>query len=132
MRLTTHRAALLPLLFIAEVLFVSGCSQQTIDSAATDAKHDAGVVAHAADQAADEARPKLTELGLGARVTTALEANQNLPKSIHVNSSTTGVYLRGTVHTAQQKDLAGHIAKETLSGHYTVENDLVVDGGGGK
>jgi len=106
----------------------AGCSQETIDSAANDAQKNAKIVAREAHRAEQKLRPDLKKLGLGARVTAAIQANQNLPHTIRVDAGTGGVFLRGTVKTEEQKALAGRIARDTLSSEYTVQNDLKVTG----
>lgn len=123
----------LPTAFVAFTLLtvgilITGCSQQTIDSASKDLSHDAAIVKREADRAAKKAKPDLQKLNLGARVTAALHANQNLPHTIRVDASETGVFLRGSVKTEEQKKLAERIARDTLSEKYTVQNDLKVSG----
>ncbi len=114
------------LLFVA-LLLIGGCSQQTINSADKDANHDLAVANQKADQAAQQVKPKLDSLDLGARVTTAIQANQNLPHDkIRVDASPNGVRLKGTVNSAAQKQLAGQVAKDTLGAGKTVDNDLTV------
>ncbi len=112
-------ALVFTLLAPCALLALAGCSQQTIDSASKDVAHDAAIVKR-------EAGPNLRKLGLGARVTAALRANQNLPATIRVDASEAGVFLRGSVKTSEQKKLAERIARETLSGKYAVQNDLKV------
>ncbi len=112
----------------AVCVFLTGCSQQTINSASNDLAHDATIVKREAVRAEQKAKPDLQKLGLGARVTAALRANQNLPSSIRVDANETGVFLRGSVKTAEQRKLAEHIARETLSEKYSVTNDLKVSG----
>ena len=107
----------------------AGCSQSTINGAEHDTQHNAAVVQHAADQAVKDAKPQLDKLGLGARVTAAIQANANLPKTIRVDAGDGGVKLRGKVQTAKQKALAGRIAADTLPAGKSVENDLTVEGG---
>ncbi len=112
---------------IISALFVSGCSQQTISSANSDANHDAAAVHQAVNNAAQQAKPKLDAAGLGLRVNTAIAANQNLPhNSIRVDATATGVRLRGTVKTEQQKQLAGQVATDTLGPDKSVDNELTV------
>jgi osmotically-inducible protein OsmY len=116
----------LPVLAIAAALLAAGCSQQTISSAQQDVKHDVAVVDQKANQAAQDVRPQASKLDVGARVTTALQVNPNLPHSIRVDAGSDGVRLRGSVRTAQQKQLATHIAKETVPAGMTVTNELSV------
>lgn len=109
------------LILAAGLIAAAGCSQQTINSANQDVNRDV-------QQVKTQAKPDLTKLDLGTRVTVAIEANSNLPHTIRVDASTTGVRLKGTVETARQKHLAGQIARETLKPGQTVENDLTVTG----
>ncbi len=112
---------------IISAAFVSGCSQQTISSANSDANHDAAAVHQAVSNAAQQAKPKLDAAGLGLRVNTAIAANQNLPHdTIRVDATASGVRLRGTVKTEQQKQLAGRVATDTLGPDKSVDNELTV------
>ncbi|MDQ2798739.1 MAG: BON domain-containing protein [Armatimonadota bacterium] len=104
---------------------LTGCSQRTLSSAQNDAQHDAAVVSHETQQAAQDAKPQLDKLGLQTRVETALTA-ANLPTTIHVRADAEGVYLRGTVSNAEDKARAGQIAKETLGPGKIVHNQLQV------
>ncbi|BDI32964.1 hypothetical protein CCAX7_50150 [Capsulimonas corticalis] len=114
-------------LLIAAALLGAGCSQSTINGVAGDTQHNAAVVQHEADKALKNAKPQLDKLSLGARVTAAIQANANLPKSIRVDAGDGGVKLRGKVQSSKQKALAGHIAADTLPPGKTVENDLSVE-----
>ena len=98
-----------------------GCSEQTIESATTDAQRNVETVRR-------EAKPALKKLDLGGRVTAAIRANKQLPGSIRVDADTDGVKLRGEVKTAAQKELAGTIARQTLGEGPKVQNDLKVTG----
>jgi osmotically-inducible protein OsmY len=84
---------------------------------------------NAAKQVGQEVQPSLQKLDLGGRVTAALQANANLPHTIRVDASTTGVRLRGSVKTADQKALAGKVAKSTLPPGKSVDNELTVKSG---
>lgn len=126
--LTARRLTAALIAAAAAAAIAGGCSQQTIESATTDAAHNAQVIAREAHRAEQQARPQLKKLGLGGRVTAAIQANQNLPHTIRVDASETGVTLRGTVKTAAQRDLAGKIARQTLSEQYSVKNELKVEG----
>ncbi|MBC8101775.1 MAG: BON domain-containing protein [Cytophagales bacterium] len=117
-----------PLLLTAAML-LSGCSPETLESVGKDTQRNAEIVAREAKRAEKNARPTLRKLNLGARVTAAIQANQKLPRSIRVDASETGVYLRGAVKSEGQKELAERIARDTLDEKYTVQNDLKVDGG---
>ena len=112
-------AKILPLAIAIMLIVASGCSKDTVNNASKDVQHDVNVVAK-------DVKPKAQELDLGARVTAALTANANLPKTIRVDASPTGVRLKGTVTTATQKHLAGEVAKQTLAPTDTVDNELVV------
>ncbi len=102
-----------PLLLTAAILALAGCSQQTLDSARQDTKHNI-----------NEVKPQLAKLDLGARVTTALKtAGLN---GIRVDASTNGVTLRGSVKSEADKARAGRIAKDTLGSDKTVTNQLTV------
>ncbi len=107
---------------------LTGCSQQTLDSAKGDAQRNATVVSRQAQQAERQARPKLDRLKLQSRVSAALAA-ANLPTTIHVRADADGVYLRGTVNSAADKARAGRIARETLGQDKAVHNQLQVSGG---
>jgi len=118
---------------------MSGCSQQTMNQAQQDMKHDVAVANQKANEAAQQLRPEAQKLqqkiqpqaqklDLGARVTAALAVNANLPHTIRVDASTDGVRLRGKVKTAQQKQLAGQIAQQTVPAGKKVQNQLVVGG----
>jgi len=109
-------------------LVLTGCSQQTLESARHDAQHDATVVDQQAKQAERQARPQLDKLKLQSRVTAALAA-ANLPTTIHVRADTDGVYLRGTVNSAADAARAGRIARDTLGQDKTVHNQIQVSGG---
>ncbi len=116
------------MLFTLSVMaFVSGCSQETIESVGKDTARNAQVVAREAKRAEKKARPALNKLNLGARVTAAVQANQKLPRTIRVDASETGVFLRGKVKTEEQKSLAERIARDTLDEKYTVKNDLKIE-----
>lgn len=106
---------------------LTGCSQQTLNSAQKDAQHDAVIVNRETQRAAKNAKPQLDNLGLQTRVTTALTA-ANLPTTIHVRADAEGVYLRGTVNSLQDKARAGQIAKDTLGPGKIVHNQLQVNG----
>ena len=92
---------------------LAGCSQQTLDSAKNDAQHNAAAVNQQAQQAERQARPQFDKLKMQSRVTAALAA-ANLPTTIHVRADADGVYLRGTVNSAGDKERAGQIARDTL------------------
>ena len=124
-----RRRLLKAVLYYPCALLLASCSQQTINSANNDANHDAAAVHQAVSNAAQQAKPKLDAAGLGLRVTTAIAANQNLPhNSIRVDATSTGVRLRGTVKTEQQKQLAGRVATDTLGANKSVDNELTVAG----
>jgi osmotically-inducible protein OsmY len=119
-------------------LLIGGCSQKTIDSVTSDTKHNVAVVDKAAakvgeeikpqvDKAEKQAKPAMDKLSLGARVTAALQANANLPRTIRVDAGTDGVRLRGVVETKQQKILAGTVAKQTLPAGKSVTNQLAIN-----
>jgi osmotically-inducible protein OsmY len=106
---------------------VSGCSQETLESVGKDTARNAEVVAREAKRAEKKVAPTLKKADLGLRVTTAIKANQKLPRSIRVDASETGVFLRGNVKTEEQKALAERIARDTLDEKYTVKNDLKIE-----
>lgn len=103
-----------------------GCSPETVQSARRDAERNAEIVGREAKRAERKARPQLNALQLGGKVTAALLANDNLPKTIRVDADERGVKLRGTVKTEAQKALAGRIARDTLKADKTVTNELKV------
>ncbi len=114
---------------LAAALLGTGCSQQTIDSANHDAQHDINVADQKAKQLADTAKPQLKKLDTAAPVTAAITTNPNLHGTdIRVDGGANGVRLKGSVKTAQQKRLAGEVARNTLKPAQTVENDLTVQG----
>ena len=107
----------------------TGCSQQTIDSANHDAQHNINVADQTAKELADAAKPQLKKLDVAAPVTAAITTNPNLHGTeIRVDGRANGVRLKGSVKTADQKRLAGEIARNTLKPGQTVENDLTVQG----
>jgi osmotically-inducible protein OsmY len=106
---------------------VSGCSQETIESVGKDTARNAEAVAKEAQRAEKKVRPTLKKADLGFRVTTAIKANQKLPRSIRVDASETGVFLRGKVKSEEQKELAERIARDTLDEKFTVQNDLKIE-----
>ncbi len=103
----------------------SGCSQQTLNSAQQDARHNAAVVSRQARQAEKQARPQMDRLKLQTRVTAALTA-ADLSPAVHVRADAEGVYLRGTVSSAADKARAGQIARDTLGPDEKVHNQLQV------
>lgn len=108
-------------------LSLAGCSQQTLNSAQKDTAHNVAVVNKKADELAKQAKPELNKLDLGARVTAAIAANENLRgTAIRVDASPNGVTLRGSVKTAAQKTLAERVARDTLGPSKTVTNELQV------
>ncbi len=106
----------------------AGCSQQTLDSAKSDAQHNASAVHDQAQKAERQARPQIDRLKLQSRVSAALAA-ANLPTTIHVRADADGIYLRGTVNSSGDKARAGRIARDTLGEDRTVHNQLQVSGG---
>lgn len=106
---------------------VGGCSQQTLDSAKSDAQHNASAVNDQAQKAERQARPQIDKLKLQSRVSAALAA-ANLPTTIHVRADADDVYLRGTVNSAGDKTRAGRIARDTLGEDKTVHNQIQVNG----
>lgn len=105
----------------------SGCSQQTLNSAGQDARHNAAVVNQQAQAAERQTRPQVDRLKLQTRVTAALTA-ASLSPAVHVRADADGVYLRGTVNTAADKARAGQIARDTLGPDKKVHNQLQVSG----
>ena len=126
------RVAVLGLATVA-ALAGQGCSQQTIESATRDTAKNIQVVEREAREAERKARPHVAKLkpqvqkvGVAARVTVALKANENLPGTIRVDTAENGVRLRGTVKTREQKSLAGRIARDTLGEDKTVRNEIEI------
>ena len=103
------------LAFLGLSAAVSGCSQQTIDSAKQDTQRNL-----------QNAQPQLAKLELGSRVTAAL-ASANI-HGVRVDAGTNGVSLHGTVNSAAQKARAGRIARDTLGPDKAVKNDIQVIG----
>ena len=122
-----HTPILAALALLSLGAILTGCSQQTLDSAQHDAQRDAAAVGQQAQQAERQARPQVDKLKLQSRVTAALAA-ANLPTTIHVRADTDGVYLRGTVGSAGDKKRAGQIARDTLGPDKAVHNQLQVNG----
>lgn len=100
-----------------------GCSQQTLDSAKSDAQHNAAVVNQQAKQAEQKARPQLDSSEMQVRVTAALAA-ANLPTTIHVRADADGIYLRGTVYSMMTKVLASQITRSTIGPGKTIHNEI--------
>lgn len=119
--------AICPLLSL--LVLAGGCSQQTLESAKQDTDKNVKVVQREAKRAERKAKPQLDKFSLGARVTTAIAANENLRGThIRADADTDGVKLRGTVKTAAQKTLAGRVAEDTLGPDKNVTNELKVGG----
>ena len=93
------------LLLAGPALILTGCSQQTLNSATHDAQHDVAVVDKAAQKAVHEAKPQLKKLDLGSRVQTALVAAHI--HGVRVDADTNGVSLHGTVATNAEKARVG-------------------------
>ena len=110
-------------------LIISGCSSQSVQQTSNDISKGLQSANTEAKKVGQEVKPSLQKLDLGGRVTTALRANANLPDTIRVDASTTGVRLRGHVATAEQKSLASKIAKGTLPPGKSVDNELQVTSG---
>jgi len=123
----TKPASAVCLAFFGLAALLSGCSQQTLDSAQHDAQHNAAVLNQQAQEAERQARPQVDKLRLQSRVTAALTA-ANLSPAVHVRADADGVYLRGTVGSAQDKARAGQIARDTLGPDKKVRNQLQVNG----
>ena len=115
------------LAFFGLTAALSGCSQQTLNSAQHDAQHNAAVLNQQARLAERQARPQVDRLKLQTRVTAALTA-ASLSPAVHVRADAEGVYLRGTVSSAADKARAGQIARDTLGPDKKVHNQLVVSG----
>lgn len=128
------RLALLCFLCFAgfSLALVSGCSAQTLEGARKDTEQNLRVVEREAKRVERKARPQLSKLDNGARVTAALRLNKKLPKTIRADGDTNGVRLKGTVATEAQKDLAELIAHDTLGEEKTVRNELMVSRAGGE
>ena len=104
-----------------------GCSQQTLNSAQSDANYNAAVISRKAQEAEKRARPEFAKADLQGRVQTAL-AVAHLPSTVHVRADAGGVYLRGTVNGRQDKARAGQIARDTLGPDKAVHNEIQVSG----
>lgn len=127
------------LLSLAVCLFaLAGCSPETVNSATRDAERNTAIVTREANRVEKKTRPLVREvkkqadpalkkLDLGARATAALKLNRNLPSTIRVDASETGIRLRGTVRTAEEKALAERVAKDTLPANATLSNELKVE-----
>lgn len=105
---------------------LTGCSQQTLNSAQKDAQNNVAVVNREGQRAVKNSKPQIDKFGLETRVTTALvAANLN---TVHVRADAGGVYLRGTVNSTEDKSRAGQIARDTLGPGKIVHNQLQVNG----
>lgn len=116
------------LLFCAAFAF-PGCSQQTLEGVRKDTEQNLKVVEREGKRVERKARPQLSKLDNGARVTAALRLNKKLPRTIRADGDTTGVRLKGTVATNAEKALAGQVAQDTLGEGKMVRNELIVAGG---
>lgn len=129
---------------------LAGCSTETIESAKKDVDRNTQAVREGAekvekvvkpiaevagpivkpvvDAAGKEVNKKAEQLKIGARVTVALQANENLPRTIRVDADPDGqgIKLRGYVKTAEQKKTAERIAHETLGKEKHIQNDLKI------
>jgi len=123
-----NKSALAVSALIGLGMVCGGCSQQTLDSAKSDAQHNASAVNDQAQKSERQARPQIDKLKLQSRVSAALAA-ADLPTTIHVRADADGVYLRGTVNSAEDKARAGRIARDTLGPDKSVHNQLQVSGG---
>ena len=119
-------AVLLTVSAMLAVGAAAGCSEQTVRSAASDAQRNAEVVEREARRVERKARPQVSKLDRGARVTAALRLNKRLPDSIRVDSGESSVRLRGSVRSEDEKDLAGRIARDAVDEGVSVENELEV------
>jgi|GEM_PF-4029334 osmotically-inducible protein OsmY len=146
-----RRYAVFPLMGCFAMSFLLGCSPETVQSAKQDVERNTKdirdtvekvekvtkpiaevaqpLVKPVAEAVKKEADEKVEQLKLGARVTTALKVNLNLPQTIRVDADDDGkgVKLRGTVETKAQKQLAEKVAKETLGKGFRVQNDLTIE-----
>ncbi len=111
------------LLFCAAL---AGCSQQTLEGVRKDTEQNLKVVEREGKRVERKARPQLSKLDNGARVTAALRLNKKLPKTIRADGDTSGVRLKGTVATNAQKALAGQVAQDTLGEGKVVRNEINV------
>lgn len=125
----TTKHAPLAVFAVALTTGATGCSPQTIESATRDTARNTQIVVRETERAKKKLDPQLKQLGIGARVTAALKANENLPMTIRVDADkdAQGIKLRGTVKTSEQKKLAERIARETLGKDKRVQNDLKVE-----
>ena len=128
-------------------IFLVGCSPETVDSMKKDVDRNTATVQREAKRIETQAKPvievakpvtdmvkreadtKIGQLKLGARVTAALKANENLPQTIRVDADPDGqgVKLRGTVATVAQRKTAEQVAKQTLGAGKRVQNDLKIE-----
>ena len=111
-----RQKTLYALFTLSSLLGVAGCSQQTLNSARQDTQRNI-----------ETAKPQLAKLSLGGRVTAALAAADI--HGVRVDADTNSVSLHGTVHSADQKTRAGHIARDTLGPKTRVVNQIKVGGG---
>jgi hypothetical protein len=95
---------------------LSGCSQQTLNSAKQDTQRNIA-----------NAKPQIAKLELGSRVTAALAAAN--VHGVRVDADTNGVSLHGIVNSAAQEKRAVQIARDTLGPGRVVNNQLEVSGG---
>ncbi len=95
---------------------LSGCSQQTLNSAKQDTQRNIA-----------NAKPQIAKLELGSRVTAALAAAN--VHGVRVDADTNGVSLHGRVNSAAQGKRAVRIARDTLGPGKVVNNQLEINSG---
>jgi len=133
----TMKYGVIGVLTLFGIAVVSGCSPETVKSATHDAQQDTTIAIREAKRVERQARPVLREVGkrvgpdlkkldLGARATAALKLNRNLPPTIRVDASETGIRLRGTVHTLTEKRLAERVVRDTLPPGAHLSNELEI------
>ncbi len=102
--------------FIGLTTALSGCSQQTLNSAKQDTQRNIA-----------NAKPQIAKLELGSRVTAALAAAN--AHGVRVDADTNGVSLHGIVNSAAQEERAVRIARDTLGPGKVVNNQLEINSG---
>lgn len=104
------------LVFFGLAAALSGCSQQTLNSAKQDTQRNIA-----------NAKPQIAKLELGSRVTAALAAAN--VHGVRVDAGTNGVSLHGRVNSAAQEKRAVRIARDTLGPGKVVNNQLEISSG---
>ena len=141
----TYRARMLgPTLCALALIGAAGCQKQEVEKTVEDAgktiergaekavpavEKGMATAVPAVEKAGKAVAKTAVEMAMTGKVKTALIANKTISAS-EINVDTVGkvVYLRGTVPSAAQKNLAGVIAKKEAGNGYAVKNELKIAG----